>query len=439
MKIKLTFFGLFFCSGLFFCCAPLKKTNGQLDTAFDTSPAFSQSFAGLAVYDPIKHKMLYAHNADRYFTPASNTKLFTFYTGLMILGDSVRGLTYYTAQDSLIFKGTGDPSLLNPDLPASDIIQFLRKRKEKLFYLPPANQEPYFGPGWSWDDYNDYYSVERSPFPIYANRVTFTQPKPSPLPKAFPAYFQPKLSVDSTMEISSNRIKRNIATNDFAVPSRDRDQSFYQEVPIKYSTPLFMELLSDTLQRNITPIDHVPNSFAGPRIFFSIPSDSMYKRMLMVSDNFIAEQILLLAASKITDTLKTSIAIDYMQEHFLKDLPDRPVWVDGSGLSRYNLFTPRTLVRLLEKIKNKVGYEKLFNFLPKGGSTGTLKNYFTSNEPYIFAKTGSLSNNYSLSGFLKTKSGKILIFSFMNSNYTVPTSDLKKGMEKILVLIRDNY
>ena len=83
--------------------------------------------------------------------------------------------------------------------------------------------------------------------------------------------------------------------------------------------------------------------------------------------------------------------------------------------------------------------EKVLEFLPVGGKSGTLENYYDADKPYIFAKTGSLSNNYSLSGFIKTKSGKTLIFSFMNSNYTVPTSTLKKGMEEILLMIRDNY
>ncbi len=424
---------------LFFSCAPVKRANRHITDIFTNAPEFAQGFAGLAIYDPVAHKMIYTKNDDHYFTPASNTKLFTFYTGLMILGDSVPGLKYYTARDSMIIQGTGDPSLLNPDLPESKVLHFLEHRKEQLFYLPPSYQETYFGPGWSWDDYNDYYSVERGAFPIYANRVTFTQPARSAIPQAYPTYFQRNLIPDSVEVGKSKQILRNRSTNEFEVSKMMRDTSFYQEVPIKYSPEVFVQLLGDTLNKRIKIIHKVPPSFTQARILFSIATDSLYKRMLTVSDNFLAEQILLLAADKISDTLKTSIAIDYMQQHFLKDLPDKPIWVDGSGLSRYNLFTPRTMVRLLEKIKDKVSYEKLFSFLPKGGKTGTLRHYFEADSPYIFAKTGSLSNNYSLSGFLKAKSGKIFIFSFMNSNYTVPSKELKGGMGKILKQVMENY
>src|SRR5690606_40565208 len=68
----------------------------------------------------------------------------------------------------------------------------------------------------------------------------------------------------------------------------------------------------------------------------------LYKVMMQESDNFIAEQLLLLCAQVLSDSLKTEIAIDFVKKHYLDDLVDEPVWVDGSGLSRYNLFTPRS-------------------------------------------------------------------------------------------------
>ncbi|MDZ7681458.1 MAG: hypothetical protein U5J63_06995 [Fodinibius sp.] len=61
-------------------------------TMFDTSAVFSSNLTGFALYDPAGDSLIYGQNQDRYFTPASNTKLFTFYTGLKLLPDSIRAL-----------------------------------------------------------------------------------------------------------------------------------------------------------------------------------------------------------------------------------------------------------------------------------------------------------------------------------------------------------
>jgi serine-type D-Ala-D-Ala carboxypeptidase/endopeptidase (penicillin-binding protein 4) len=120
-------------------------------------------------------------------------------------------------------------------------------------------------------------------------------------------------------------------------------------------------------------------------------------------------------------------------------LPDQPVWVDGSGLSRYNLFTPRSIVRLWEKIYAKVPTERLFKLLAVGGLRGTLKNWNKEDKPYVFGKTGFLSNNQTLSGYLLTKKGKVLIFSFMNANFVASSKEIRKTMQDFLVSIRNKY
>lgn len=403
----------------------------MIDKVLKKSPAFKQGYTGLAVYDLTGQKMIYEHNAAKYFTPASNIKLFSLFTGLKILGDSVPALKYEVRGDSLIFTGTGDPSFLNPDLQDSRIADFLRDRSENLYYLPPPFTEKYFGPGWSWDDFNSYYSVERSSFPVYGNRISVEFPAGAKSPKVIPGIFQDSLRPSTSTE-NFRGVRRDMVSNKLRYTPNIVQQSSAQQVPFKYSSQLLVNVLQDTLEKEVVLLQDPRFKFSNPSTLYSIPVDSIYKRMMEESDNFIAEQILLLAAGVIADTLKTNIAIEHMLKNHLQDLPDQPQWVDGSGLSRYNLVTPRTMVALLRKIQAEVPLERLFGLMATGGFSGTLKNNYAAPTPYIFAKTGTLRNNHSLSGFLRARSGKILAFSFMNSNYVVPTSDIKKQMEKIL-------
>ncbi len=432
MKIKAPFYRLHSYIFIFFSLLFISCSTPRLATqSFKESPAFSQGFAGLAVFGPQENKMIYEYNAEKYFTPASNVKLLTFYTGLKLLGDSVPALLYVVQNDSLLLMGTGDPSFLNPDLPESSVLKFLETRNEKLFYLQPSEEEKYFGPGWSWDDYNSYYSVERTSFPIYGNRVNFVLNSGKEL-EVFPKRFQDSLITQSNSPISSPGIKRDMTTNSFIYTPYTSSRDLDQNIPFKYSSELLVNLLRDTLGKEVRILREFDISGKQTKMLYSIPSDSLYKRMMEVSDNFIAEQILLMVSQQLTGEQKTDNAIDHMLKTHLADLPDAPKWVDGSGLSRYNLITPRSVIKLLLKIKEEVNEERLFNMLATGGKTGTLKNNYAAPVPYIFAKTGTLRNNHSLSGYLRAKSGKILLFSFMNNNYTVPTNDLKAQMEIIL-------
>ena len=149
---------------------------------------------------------------------------------------------------------------------------------------------------------------------------------------------------------------------------------------------------------------------------------------------------MILSSGVLTDTLNIANAQKYILSHQLADLKQMPRWVDGSGLSRYNLFTPESFVHILTKMYKEQPRERLFNLFPVGGVSGTLTNWFEgSNKPYIYAKSGSLGNNYSLSGYLLTKSGKTLVFSFMNNHYKESTAEIKKRMRVIFENIRDNY
>ena len=113
--------------------APKGFTISQLADEIRISTAFAQNHTGVALYDMGEDKMIFQQNAERYFTPASNTKLYTFFSSLKTLGDSIPSLKYIQKGDSLIFWGTGDPSFLHPDLKSTKTYDFLKNRKEKVF------------------------------------------------------------------------------------------------------------------------------------------------------------------------------------------------------------------------------------------------------------------------------------------------------------------
>lgn len=407
-----------------------------LEKAFVLTEENFQDHTGFMLYDPATKEILFEYNADRYFTPGSNTKIFTFYTSLRILGDSVPALRYVERGDSLIFWGTGDPSFLYKytfnNFRAYD---FLKNAKKNLYFSNINFYEEHFGEGWAWDDYKYYFQPEMSSFPVYGN--VFTVNRKGSLVTVQPKYFDQFLSVGERKE--KEEIIRELQSNRFAFhPGLRAPREKEWDIPFTINHEFITVLLSDTLKKKVTPCNTVQPAVVVP--YFGIPTDSLYAEMLQSSDNLIAEQLLLMCADVVRDSLKTETAIRYSKENFLNDLPDKIEWHDGSGLSRYNLFTPRTIVRVWEKIAEVRPYDRLFPLLATGGVSGTIKSWYAGiDKPYIFGKTGTLSNNHVVSGFLVTRSGRTLIFCFMNNNYIVKTNEIRTNMQIIFEGIRDNY
>lgn len=406
---------------------------------FRNSEVLKQQFTGFALYDLEKRKMLVELNSDKYFTPASNTKLFTFYAGLKLLKDSIAGLHYVERGDSLIFWGTADPSFLNRELRQQRVLKNLSSSKKKLYWSNGLYNGDFYGMGWSYDDYNDYYQPEISEFPIYGNVVFFS--KKNNALSTYPEIVnggQITLQTEKTSSSTRFRIRRNLFNNEFHIPNIAIPSNFNQTVPFKVSEQVVSELLKQSFP-NFSGITSQKKPLDA-KTWYSVPSDTLFRAMLLPSDNFIAEHILLNIAATKGMEMNTSLVIDHVTKNYLSDLPDKALWVDGSGLSRQNLFTPRTMVKLCEKIYDEVSdEERLFDLLPQGGKTGTLKNLYKSDKPYVFAKTGSLSNNHNQSGYLLSRKGKKYIFSFMNNNFTEPTAVIRAEMEKIINTINQNY
>lgn len=407
-----------------------------LSLGLEKSPVFSKCFTGFALYDPARDSMLYAYQADRYFTPASNTKLLTLYASLKTLGDSIPALQYRREGDLLIFWGTGDPSFLNPHLrPDTLVYEFLRSRKETLLFCPANFKDQRYGSGWMWSDYPYSYQPEKSPFPVYSNVAHIRQPAGvQGQISVTPAFLKSRIRQDTSLH-AEDYIGREEYDNQFIVNVlADRNSQVEWHVPFRYSPSFLAEVLSDTLKRPVyvmgAPLMPPPDA----ETIYHGGADSLYRLLMQESDNFVAEQLLLLCSWKNSGgVLNADSAMAHALSQHLGDLPDEPKWADGSGLSRYNLLTPRSLVALLDKIQEELPRERLLRIFAAGGVSGTLRaDYRNGDKPYVYAKTGTLRNNHCLSGYLLTRKGRFLIFSFMNNNFTTSTSAVRKEMERVL-------
>ncbi|WP_316810543.1 D-alanyl-D-alanine carboxypeptidase/D-alanyl-D-alanine-endopeptidase [Pedobacter heparinus] len=422
---------------LFSGCTAEKRIGRAVRKQFADSPVLKQYYAGFALYDMAAGRMLFQKNADQYFTPASNTKLFTFYAVLKMLPDSIPSLRYIEQGDSLIFWGTGDPSMLQSRLKGTRAIEFLRSSQKKLFYAPGRYTGDFYGQGWQWDDYNDYYQAEIGELPLMDNLLSLKAEKGKLT--MVPGLFKDCFSVDTLSGQQTFRVIRDFNTNHFKYPVMPLPLNYSQDVPYKVSLPLTLSLLSDTLKKPVLIIKRkMP---ANAKTIYNLKRDTVLKAMMLPSDNFIAEQLLLVYADQLGEELNSQKAISHIKKTYLNELPDQPRWVDGSGLSRYNLFTPRDLIKLLELIYKQVNDPaRLFAMMPAGGQSGTLRNaYPKTDQPFVFGKTGTLSGVHNQSGYVLTKKGKTYIFSFMNNNYILPTADVRNEMGRIITYIHEKF
>jgi D-alanyl-D-alanine carboxypeptidase/D-alanyl-D-alanine-endopeptidase (penicillin-binding protein 4) len=405
-------------------CAASKKLDKTISTALNPE-TFGNHFSGIMIYDPISGDTVYQDNSEKYFTPASNTKIFTLYTSLLLLAKDIPAIKYCDVNDTLFLEGTGNPSLLHPFLKDSSVIRFLKGYKNISINLNNFT-DTRFGPGWAWEDYDGYYAAERSALPIFGNVVTVYK---TDSVQVIPGYFR------SNVSLLKNSRNRKIDSNSFYYDPAIKDTL---EIPFKTDSLVIQGLLQAAIGREIALASKMPCK--EKKILSGINTDSINKRMMQESDNFLAEQLLLTASSTLSDTLNTQIVIEYMLKTHLKDLKQSPRWVDGSGLSRYNLFSPESMVYVLNAMYKEIPKERLFNLFAHGGESGTIADWYPGNpHPYIYAKTGSLGNNHNISGYLITKSGKTLIFSFMNNHFKNSVSEIKKQMQSVFEWLRDNY
>jgi len=458
---------------LMLACSPAHYIGQTANEDILQTKELQSAHVGISVYDPAAGKYLYNYQGDKYFVPASNTKLFSLYAGMKYLGDSLTGIGYVETDTAIFIIPAGDPSLLHPDFKRQPVIDFLQKIKKNI-YLSDANwNDEALGAGWSWDDYNGDYMPERSPLPVYGNVIKWVQEKQkqekqdtnfdsSPVIYSIPEVNW-KVIFNTDKKQKNFFVKRKKDENIFEI-TEGNETYRAQEVPfITHGLGSAIELLKDTIGKTIFIIKKLPplNETKAPSIvahagfaqaggqqlpgkgfnittIHSQPVDSLFSPMMHRSDNFFAEQTLLMVSNEKLGVMNDDQIIDTLLKTDLNGLPQKPNWADGSGLSRFNLFTPQDFVWLLNKMKDEFGLDRLKHILPTGG-TGTLRSYYKQDSGYIFAKTGSLNGVICLSGYLYTKKNRLLIFSILVNNHTVSSSAVRSAFEKFILALRRKY
>ncbi len=414
----------------------LSKNIQQLNT--DT--LFKSAHIGFLLQDEKTGKVLVAHNANKFFIPASNTKLITTYAALKAYPDSLVGWFIHETPDTLFLKPNGDPTFLNQDFPQQKIFQKIRtSSKVVVIEKVVSNAFTRLGNGWSWASYQESYMPERFAMPIYGNVVRFKAEANTI--KAYPSYFQNSLTINTIPEGKKISVSRAADHNAFTTNAAAAN-AFLRPFTQKEDPDIAYHLLADTLTKLDKAVHFVENQNRKPDFWKPLNTQKtteVLQPMMHNSDNFLAEQLLLMAGSKLTGKLSDRLVISKLQKEDFSSFSSPFIWVDGSGLSRNNNISPQIISELLLKMKTDFGWDKLTAILQKGNQ-GTVTGYYKGYENNIWSKTGTLGgSSTTLSGYLITKKANQYTFSFLVNNHHKNAVAVRKAIEKYLLNIIDNY
>lgn len=367
---------------------------------------------GIFVQELKTGKVLYEKNANHYFAPASNQKLFTAFAALHFLGTDffyrtqlfadISKVRDATLPDNIYLKFSGDPTLDFSQLDAlfSMLAQKgVRTIAGKIIIDDTRFDRDIMGPGMDWDDRVFCFAAPISAIIINKNCVNIT----SPLPLRY-ALSDPRANIENTL---ASILKKNNLTVTQGIQ--------FEKMPEKI--PLFSEVRSPQL-----PI--------------------LIMMMLKNSDNLIANSVFKTMGASYSqqpgsyENGKKALHDIILQATFM-DLPLN-TFFDGAGGSAYNFHTPREMVMLLQKIASSPLGELFYNSLPISGLDGTLKNRMADSNTLglVRAKTGTMTGVSTLSGYLTTQKNHQVVFSIMINGFVEPKEkyrELEDTICKILV------
>jgi D-alanyl-D-alanine carboxypeptidase/D-alanyl-D-alanine-endopeptidase (penicillin-binding protein 4) len=458
------------------CTTPVQRSLESLTE----NRALLGAQSGVAIKSLSDDAYAFRSNDEQFFIPASNMKLFTTAAGLILLGPEFRYTTSLYADGeirgglldgNLIIRGVGDPTL-SGRFQAGGAAEIFSDWAERLLGLGVTEikgdiigdgslfGEAYLGAGWAWDDDLYCYSAQISALSINDNCVAISVRPGSAAGET------PFITVDdgsgyitirnravttSSAEGASLRLSREPASNLLTVsgeiPAGADFERFFVTIhnPAQFAAAhLRRALESKGIVIGGTISDR--GQFSGPIVYESMkivasytspPLREVIGEINKTSRNLYAELLFRTLGNSFLGDGSARAAAEVLKGALVKMSvpPDSVVVYDGSGLSRMNLVTPAALLALLKYMYRHEHFSYFLDSLPIAGIDGTLRDRMrnTPAEGRVLAKTGSMTHVLNLSGYVRSRAGKMYAFSILTNNYTGPVDALKRVQDSALV------
>lgn len=406
------------------------RTYKNIKQYFKKSTVLQDHLTGLTLYDLDQKAYVFNQNQDKYFTPASNTKIWTLFASLNTLSDSMTWMAVQKVDDRDVYFPMGDPTFLHPFMSENPRIDNYFKTAfntgDTIYMNTDHFQDFRYGQGWMWDDQSYYFQVERSAFPIHANCVKL-------MPDGDDVSHEP---VWTTILAGKEDVKsryREEYQNVFVIP---KEQDFPSYMPVVIDRDHYRSYFSSLGLHLEFVYDQFDEKLAN--IIYSRPMEEVYQFYMDQSDNLIAEQLLLQCSMEKLGYMNTADVIDELMKTEFQKWSDEWNWSDGSGISRYNLVTPHAMVTAVNAMIDQHGLEEIKNLMPKGGR-GSMSKWYAYDRPRVFAKTGTVRYCHNLSGIIETKKGNTYTFSFMHNNFNYGSTKIKETMNEVMDIIVELY
>lgn len=454
----------------------------ELDDIFN-DPNFDNANWGVVIQSLETGEYFYRRNANKLFIPASDLKLFTTASALILLGPEYKFSTQIlmdgkmdgsVLDGDLIVRGRGDPTISG---------RFYNDDKYKVFndwddslsnigideitgnIIGDDNRFDNLGlgKGWAWDDESYWFSAPSGAVSFNDNVVDIVvkvnKDKDIPVIRTNPStkyiVFVNNVAVvpdDSTTSINVYRQRGTNIVDVFGTIRKQDSVKTYVTVnnPTQYSMVILKSVLQkgdidvDGFAMDIDDISKLPLEKNLKLLFtyYSPPLKEIIKIINKNSENFYSEQLVKTIGLEEEGfgSADNGIKAEDMVFRDMGILPEGMNIVDGSGLSRLNLVTPHQIVKLLNYMFKSKYFIPFFNSLPIAGIDGTLGKRMkkTKAENNLRAKTGTHIGVNSISGYVYTLDNEPVSFSIIANNYNVPVK-IAENIEDLVCLRLANF